>query len=93
MVINTYEKLCVSISFFLLFVLRIIFYRMAKNQESKIDLEIISPKDYTLKVKGLPKNVTPEQIFLKFGYLINGKQLKIAKLNLTYDIGKFVQLV
>ena len=65
---------------------------MAKRQESEIDLEVISPKDYTIRVKGLPKNVQPEQIFQKFGQLYNGGQAKITKLNLTYDIGRYVQL-
>lgn len=50
-----------------------------------------TPKDYTLEVKGLPKNVSKAQIKAKFSRLSTGKFVQIEKINFAYAIGEFIQ--
>jgi hypothetical protein len=92
-VVNNWEKALISVTFVLLFVMRLAFFRAAKQQENKIDSELITPNDFTIIVKQLPKNITPEQIFQKFGFLSTGQKVRIHKINFTYNIGEFVELV
>jgi len=95
--INGYEKICATGFFICLFILRISFYRAARKRDSTIDLNSITPGDYTLLIKGLRKDTKEEDIFNAFSKYFksagfHGEEYKVEKVNMVYDIGDFVTI-
>jgi hypothetical protein len=54
------------ILFFVLYIVRIIFFRFARKKDVDIDQEITTPKDYTLWLSDLPLDVKPSEVAKAF---------------------------
>ena len=68
--------------------------RRLNSKEEEIDLSITTPSDYTVHVKGLPKQVTEEEVkkFFEENGRSDGKQAKVIKVNFPYDISEYVDI-
>lgn len=90
---NGYEKAFATLLYFSLFFTRMIFFRMARKQDNEIDEDLTTPSDFTVKISGLPMDITKKEIVEIFSQLKHkdGKQVKIQKINLAYRIGEFIE--
>jgi RNA recognition motif-containing protein len=62
------------------------------NQIASMDMDDITPSDYTLWIRGLPKDFVASEViefFSRFGRK-DGAPVDIVKLTRLYDIGDFV---
>ena len=66
--------------------------RKLVKKEEEIDISITTPSDYTVIVKGLPKQVTEEEVrnFFQENGRSDGKPAKVMKVNFPYDISEYV---
>lgn len=59
---NGHEKMVATILFFVLYVVRIIFFRFARKKDVEIDGDVTTPKDYTLWLSDLPTDIKPKEL-------------------------------
>lgn len=84
-------------TFLALLVLRIVWFRFARKKESDLDSELTTPKDYSLMITGLPRDVTEKEIrrtfenyALKKGNSLMNK--RVYRVNFAYYIGDFIKI-
>lgn len=92
--IDTVERWLASLLLFLLLVLKIIFFRIAKKKDCDIDEKNTTPVDYTVMISGIPREMKEEEVIEKFANYDLGENKKpvIEKINFAYYIGDFVRL-
>ncbi len=64
------------------------------KKDHELDLDVITPSDYTILVKGLGHDFDAkevEQYFTEYGRE-DGEKIEIVKSNVAYDIGDFTEL-
>jgi hypothetical protein len=90
--INGYEKMCACFLFFFMFLVRIYFFRKARKKDVILDSEHTTPNDFTVKLSGLPKNSTEQEVIDTFNNykLKDGSSVKVKKVNFAYYIGDFM---
>ena len=67
--------------------------RFQREKEVELDIEQISPADYTLWIKGLKKDYDIDDLktFFENSGRRDGKIAQVVKINPCYDIGEFVE--
>lgn len=86
------EKLLTSLFFVLLLITRILAFRHARKKEKLIDMDYASPGDFTMKITGLPRNISEQEVINIFSNYRGGYKLaQIEKINFAYKIGDYVK--
>ena len=87
------EKILASIVFVVLLGLRIGYFAFSKKLDSIIDEQIITPFDYSIKVKGLPNNVTKAEVEDHFNNikLESGRKVEVEKVCFAYKVGPYIE--
>ncbi|OMJ68561.1 hypothetical protein SteCoe_33950 [Stentor coeruleus] len=80
------------ISVFLLIIFAPFISKIILNKSVEFDLNLTTPSDFTLWIKGLPKEYTTEE--LEEFFITKSKQnnVRIANINSAYDIREFVKV-
>ena len=76
-----------------LLVIYVVIHLRHKNLYQKIDEDQISPPDFTIYLRDIPRTATVDEIkewVYAYG-LPDGKRPDIVKVNLAYDIDEFVE--
>lgn len=91
--INGYEKMAAIFLFFSIFIVRIWFFAASRKKDIEIDEDVCTPNDYTVKIAGLPRDITQKQVIEIFERYEgpNGNKVKVEKINFAYFIGKKIQ--
>jgi hypothetical protein len=92
------EKFFIALTFVLLLILRIFWFRQARKKAVDLDSEITTPKDYTLMITGLPRDVTEKEVRNTFeNYTLgqrglSAKNSRVYRVNFAYYIGDFIKI-
>lgn len=83
-----------TILFFVLYVVRIIFFRFARKKDIEIDGDVTTPKDYTLWLSDLPRDIKPKEIARVFESYDAGlsEPVRVQKINYAYHISDYITL-
>lgn len=66
---------------------------MARKTDNEIDEDLTTPADFTVKISGLPKDITKKEvveIFTRYNHE-DGTKVKVQKINFAYFIGDFIE--
>ena len=83
-----------TILFFVLYVVRMVFFRFARKKDVEIDGDVTTPKDYTLWLSDLPTDIKPKElaaIFESYDAGI-GQPVRVQKINYAFHIGDYITL-
>lgn len=81
------------ILFFVLYIVRIIFFRFARKKDVDIDQSITTPKDYTLWISNLPLDTKPSEVAKAFeSYQGCSTKIKVQKITYAYNIGEYIEV-
>lgn len=93
-----FEKFLIALTFFLLLLLRIFWFRQARKKAVDLDCELTTPKDYTLMITGLPRDVTEKEVRNTFENYslskrgLSSKNNRVYRVNFAYYIGDFIRI-
>ena len=90
--VDVINKTLYCVFVFFMVPIKLVFFFSARRKESNIDLETLTPEDYTVMVHDIPKQTTEEELRNIFSFAgTRGDQFQIEKINFAYKIGDFVE--